>query len=706
MPDIEDQIKEYVEDQIRGFVRQTIREQSPDVLAQIDAHDLARDAAIAGTVARKEPLLTATVLRRPTDPSAAAISTLRRDYADIDPSKAVDTFVSRKNLYADAIDLVTQRSPRATILDRYATPERERELRAAIAEVATSEEFKGVHPNIDRSYLGKLGEQISRGAGDLTKAGAFIEQINPGGDPDAVRRMLLEGFVRDARQQADPAGTADEDPFYLRLPAKAARSIPVAAGAIAGGLAAPVVGLPTAVGGGAVFAAQAIPDAFQDYTARGMAPEWAGLAAAVSGSIEAAVEQFIPTERLLGMKGVGGATGLREIVGKVATEYAKVTAGETGEELTQNAIREITDSVFEKGFSAETLADLKSKIPNFREFVGQVAETAGVAATMALPGGGVNVARETLASRWGRENVDAALSLPTVPSRVEYESITGKAVSSADERQAFAEEAKRAATEVPPAQQEAPQAPVETSAETIQAPEAEAPVEPTVDIQPEPSPGVAPEAQDQEIANGEDQVEAVEAPDAEGQGQEEVLLDEQANDPGPPPTPPFATTTGGGPSPTSIKNAQVDIERERRGLPPVVKEARRSWGAAWDAAMREIDADPTLPERTAQSFIDNPHAADDREDMLLLHRQITLQNEYDATIEAAVEATRSGDPAAIAATMEAEKLLRSKLEQVYEADKISGRETGRGLNARKMMRTTTTRSRTWSFRPSRQRASR
>ncbi len=137
-------------------------------------------------------------------------------------------------------------------------------------------------------------------------------------------------------------------------------------------------------------------------------------------------------------------------------------------------------------------------------------------------------------------------------------------------------------------------------------------------------------------------------------------------------------------SPTSIRNAVVDQERAKRGLPPAMEPARRTFGTVWDDTMRRIDTDPAWQDGLIDSLRDNPRALTDSEDAALLHRQITLQAEYDSAARATNEAYDAGDEA-----MTAESRLRSaqaldKLQDIYDIGKKVGTETGRGLNARKM----------------------
>lgn len=141
---------------------------------------------------------------------------------------------------------------------------------------------------------------------------------------------------------------------------------------------------------------------------------------------------------------------------------------------------------------------------------------------------------------------------------------------------------------------------------------------------------------------------------------------------------------------TSIKNATVDQERIARGLPPAMKAARRSFGEVWDTAMAKIDQDPTVTQRLVDSLRDKPRALTDVEDALLLHRQIELQNEYGKLTRDLAQAhddatefpNRLDDVAELKNRVAG---VSDALLDIYDIGKASGSETGRGLNARKMM---------------------
>jgi len=132
---------------------------------------------------------------------------------------------------------------------------------------------------------------------------------------------------------------------------------------------------------------------------------------------------------------------------------------------------------------------------------------------------------------------------------------------------------------------------------------------------------------------------------------------------------------------TSIKNDQVDIEREKRGLPPVVEPAKRGFGKVWDDALQQVAQNPDVQTRLIDELRENPRALTDTEDALLLQRQITLHNEYQKIQDKIKDAT----PEDAAELKIREAKLSDDLLDLYNINKTSGTETGRGLNARKIM---------------------
>lgn len=138
-------------------------------------------------------------------------------------------------------------------------------------------------------------------------------------------------------------------------------------------------------------------------------------------------------------------------------------------------------------------------------------------------------------------------------------------------------------------------------------------------------------------------------------------------------------------TPTGIRNAIVDQERSKRGLPPAMQPAKRAFPEVWDKAMALIDRDPGYQDRLIDELGNKPRALTDTEDAALLHRQIDLQNEYGKATRDLAQAYDDGRMADV----EQEKLrvagLSDRLQDLYDIGKKAGTETARGLSARRMM---------------------
>ncbi len=136
---------------------------------------------------------------------------------------------------------------------------------------------------------------------------------------------------------------------------------------------------------------------------------------------------------------------------------------------------------------------------------------------------------------------------------------------------------------------------------------------------------------------------------------------------------------------TSTKNDVVDQERAKRGLPPAIQPARRSFGETWDRAMAHIDHDPNYPDRLISELETSPRAVNDLEDATLLHRQIDLQNEYGKATRDLAQAYDDNRLDAVGNEQARVQALSDQLFRLYEINKKVGTATGRGLAARKMM---------------------
>lgn len=136
------------------------------------------------------------------------------------------------------------------------------------------------------------------------------------------------------------------------------------------------------------------------------------------------------------------------------------------------------------------------------------------------------------------------------------------------------------------------------------------------------------------------------------------------------------------PTPTSTKNEITAKEREARGIVPAEETARREFGEVWKEAEQHLANDPDAGRRLVAELAEKPRALTDKENAILLRRQIEAQNEHDAAVKAVNEA--KDDASRMDAATRLER-ARDDVQAVYDAGKAAGTETGRGLNARKML---------------------
>lgn len=120
---------------------------------------------------------------------------------------------------------------------------------------------------------------------------------------------------------------------------------------------------------------------------------------------------------------------------------------------------------------------------------------------------------------------------------------------------------------------------------------------------------------------------------------------------------------------TSTKNAQVEREREARGLDAAEQSVVQSFPEVKEQVDKIIADDPQAGEKLVTELQSNRRAATAVENGLLLHRQVQLQNEFRETpLSNRTEIDR----------------LAEELLAVYDTIHEAGTETSRGLNARKM----------------------
>lgn len=136
---------------------------------------------------------------------------------------------------------------------------------------------------------------------------------------------------------------------------------------------------------------------------------------------------------------------------------------------------------------------------------------------------------------------------------------------------------------------------------------------------------------------------------------------------------------------TSNKNATVDAERKERGLPPMMDLERRTNQSAWDEAMRRIDERPESQDALIAELAEQPRALTPEENAMVTHRRIDLRNEYEKALHRWKKAFESDDMALAAEESQRVKDWSSKLSDLEDVTKATGAESGRSLQARKMM---------------------
>jgi hypothetical protein len=136
---------------------------------------------------------------------------------------------------------------------------------------------------------------------------------------------------------------------------------------------------------------------------------------------------------------------------------------------------------------------------------------------------------------------------------------------------------------------------------------------------------------------------------------------------------------------TSIKNAAVEADRAKMGLPPIVPALRKAWGAVWDEAMARIDRDPAAQDKLITELQADPRAATDVENAMLAHRLADLKNEYYKSTREMAQAHADGRTEDVALISRQVDDWSARVEQLTDLTRTVGSEQGRGLASRKMM---------------------
>jgi hypothetical protein len=137
-----------------------------------------------------------------------------------------------------------------------------------------------------------------------------------------------------------------------------------------------------------------------------------------------------------------------------------------------------------------------------------------------------------------------------------------------------------------------------------------------------------------------------------------------------------------GESPTGIKNAIVDKQRQAKGLPERMAPLRKTNPQAWDSAMEKIDRNPIAGRELIAKLKENPEPLKPEDSALLTHETVTRENAFDAAIE---DVNNAKTPDGLAEAKQRLDLARNDVQELYDVGQRAGTESGQSLQARKMM---------------------
>lgn len=148
-------------------------------------------------------------------------------------------------------------------------------------------------------------------------------------------------------------------------------------------------------------------------------------------------------------------------------------------------------------------------------------------------------------------------------------------------------------------------------------------------------------------------------------------------------TKPAAAPKAETPGETSIKNETTEAERAERGLSPVEVEARQT--PVFEAGKKAVDEGKIDPRALAEELSKNPRPHTDEEAAALLYDRMKLHNEHAIAMNTIETARAAGDAEGEARGRERLRQVEDATNKNDEAARLSGTETGRALNARRMM---------------------
>ena len=135
---------------------------------------------------------------------------------------------------------------------------------------------------------------------------------------------------------------------------------------------------------------------------------------------------------------------------------------------------------------------------------------------------------------------------------------------------------------------------------------------------------------------------------------------------------------------TSIKDAQLEADRVRYGLPPVVKEAAREFGPEWESVGRKMEEDPSLASRVvADEHV--PGLEKHKRQIVAMREKIAAENEWERIKQAQDDAATARDPAREAELRPLAAAATDRLDAAIGAAQREISASGRGLSFVRLM---------------------
>ncbi len=148
--------------------------------------------------------------------------------------------------------------------------------------------------------------------------------------------------------------------------------------------------------------------------------------------------------------------------------------------------------------------------------------------------------------------------------------------------------------------------------------------------------------------------------------------------------PPEFKPAGG--TPTAIKNAMVEADRKRMGLPSFEPAARQDYPTVWEEAMTLIDRDPGVQDALIADLKANPRALKNQtESALLHHRLVDLKNEYAKSTRELAQAYDEGRLDDVSRLKNNVQIWSDRVQELTDVTKSAGREWGRTGVARQQL---------------------